>query len=390
MSPDEKDDIGKILADFKEQKVNKDKREIEPLAPPVRRENSIDFAKKEEESSKEEPEKEKNGKKAKKKELTPEEKQEVLEKKQKKKEERLKRLDKIRKAVFNKKTLMAFVVVVVVCAVATGGFFGIRSYNEAAKVAYLKPYQEKYPDVDFPVGIMEEYCDMYGENPQITGVLKIDDIDLSSPVYSEKSESYPMSKDCAEGAEKGNFVIYLEDNSIEKLYKDIESYNKSSGFISFSDLYQDYTFKVVGGFYTNTQPEDDNGYIFPYNVAEKMTTESSKEYVSRLNGSFLYSTGITLTRQDKLIVLSCDTDFHENFKFVVVGVQTDNTDNKPVAEEKSSVHYPQVIHDEQKTDNPFSFAGEWYPEIIVKDKDGNETTVKQSIDDYKTAKDDNK
>lgn len=390
MSPDEKDDIGKILADFKEQKDNKEKREIEPLAPPVRRENSIDFAKTEDEPSDEKSEKSKKLKKAKKKELTPEEKQEILEKKQEKKEKIKKRLTEIRKAVINKKTVTAFVAVILVAAVGVGGFFGIRAYNEAAKVAYLKPYQEKYPDVDFPIGIMEKYCDMFGENPQSTGFLKIDDIDLSSPVYNEKSGSYPMSRDCAEGAEQGNFVIYLKDNSIENCYKDIESYNKSSGFITFSDLYQDYTFRVVGAFYTNTLPEDDNGYIFPYNVAEKMTSESSKEYVSRLNGSFLYSTGITLTRQDKLIVLSCDTDFHDNFKFVVVGVQTDNTDNKPVAEEKSSVHYPQVIHDEQGTDNPFRFAGEWYPEIIVKDKDGNESTVKQTIDDYKVTEENKK
>lgn len=380
MSPDEKDDIGKILADFKEQKDNKEKGIIEPLSAPVRRSDSIDFAKTEEEPSEEKPEKKKRVKKS---ELTPEEKLELQAKKQERKEKIKKRLTKIRKAVINKKTVTAFVAVILVIAVCVGGFFGVRAYIEASKTAYLKPYEEKYPDVTFPVGIMEKYCDLYGENPQTTGFLEIDDIKLSSPVYSEKSGTYPMSGDCIDGAEVGNFVIYLDDNSIENLYKDADSYNKSSGFISYSDLYQDYTFKVVGAFYTNTMPEDDNGYIFPYNVTEKMTSESSKEYVSRLNGSFMYSTGITLTRQDKLIVLSCDTDYRENFRFVVVGVQTDDTSKKPVAEEKSSVHYPQVIHDEQGTDNPFRFASQWYPEIIVKDKEGNVSTVKQTIDDYK-------
>lgn len=380
MSPDEKDDIGKILADFKEQKDNKEKGIIEPLSAPVRRSDSIDFAKTEEEPSEEKPEKKKRVKKS---ELTPEEKLELQAKKQERKEKIKKRLTKIRKAVINKKTVTAFVAVVLVIAVCVGGFFGVRAYIEASKTAYLKPYEEKYPDVTFPVGIMEKYCDLYGENPQTTGFIEIEDIELSSPVYFEKSGTYPMSGDCIDGAEVGNFVIYLDDNSIENLYKDADAYNKSSGFISYSDLYQDYTFKVVGAFYTNTMPEDDNGYIFPYNVTEKMTSESSKEYVSRLNGSFMYSTGITLTRQDKLIVLSCDTDYRENFRFVVVGVQTDDTSKKPVAEEKSSVHYPQVIHDEQGTDNPFRFASQWYPEIIVKDKDGNVSTVKQTIDDYK-------
>lgn len=386
MSPDEKDDIGKILADFKEQKDNRDRGVIEPLAPPVRRNDSIDFAKTEEEPSEEKTEKVKKEKKSKKPELTPEEKLELQAKKQERKEKIKKRLTEIRKAVINKKTVTAFAAVILVIAVGVGGFFGIRAYNEASKAAYLKPYEEKYPDVDFPVGIMEKYCDLYGENPQTTGFIEIDDIKLSSPVYSEKSGTYPMSGDCIDGAEAGNFVIYLEDSSIENYYKEAEAYNKSSGFISYSDLYNDYTFKVVGAFYTNTMPEDDNGYIFPYSVTEKMTNESGNEYVSRLNGSFMYSTGITLTRQDKLIVLSCDTDYHKNFKFVLVGVQTDDTTKKPVAEEKSSVHYPQVIHDEQKTDNPFRFASQWYPEIIVKDKEGNVSTVKQTIDDYKVTK----
>lgn len=66
---EEKDDIGKILSDFKTQKEQRE-TPIEPLEPPKRRENYIDFAKSDDEDTAEKQPKRKKEPKPKK---TPEE-----------------------------------------------------------------------------------------------------------------------------------------------------------------------------------------------------------------------------------------------------------------------------------------------------------------------------
>ena len=92
----------------------------------------------------------------------------------------------------------------------------------------------------------------------------------------------------------------------------------------FSDLKTDYNFKVIGAFYTNTKASDDNGYVFPYNVTEQMEPSSALEFYTMLHYRFLYDTGASPIRSDKLITISCPTSYHKDFRFVVVGVARDD------------------------------------------------------------------
>ncbi len=148
-------------------------------------------------------------------------------------------------------------------------------------------------------------------------------------------------------------------------------------------MFKDYNFKIVGAFYTNTKAEDDNGYIFPYNVTEKMTASSASEYVSRLENRFIYNTGVNINRQDTLLTISCPTDYRKDFRFVVVGVMRENNDSKSTATEKDEVRYPQVIFDGTGKNNPYKYAPKWYPEIIVTNNNGEQKTIQKTIDDYK-------
>lgn len=375
---EEKDDIGKILSDFK---IQKEQREtpIEPLEPPKRRENYIDFAKSDDEDTSEKQPKRKKEPKPKK---TPEELEAIRaakkEKRDRHKEKSKTVLAKVKKAMFNKKVLIALVVIIAL----VGIIFGIVYAVEQSKGAYLKPYEKKYPDAEFQVGMLEKYCDILGENPDTAGYLEIPDIELKTAVSSDSQKS-PYAEKCTEGAEQFNYVVYLNDNSLENLYSSANAYNNSTGYINYSNLFEDYTFKVAGAFYTNTKAEDDDGYIFPYNVTEKMTVKSANDYASKLMSRFLYDTGINVTRQDTVLTISCPTDYRKNFRFVVVAVLRDDAETKVKANEKDSINYPKVIFDELKKDNPYKFATKWYPEINITDSEGNEKTVQKSIDDYK-------
>ncbi|MDE6155970.1 MAG: hypothetical protein K2F67_05980 [Eubacterium sp.] len=284
----------------------------------------------------------------------------------------------MKKVIFNKKFLLALVAVIAVIAL----IFGIRYAIDANKGAYLKPYQSKYPDVQFEIGMLEKYCDMLGENPDTVGYIEIPELDLKSAVSSDESK-FPYAQPCTKNAEQFNFVVYMNDNSLEKYYSTANAYNNASGYITYSDLFKDYNFKVVGAFYTNTKAEDDNGYIFPYNITEKMTIESASEYASRLENRFIYNTGVNVTRQDTLITISCPTDYRNDFRFIVVGVLREDTDSKSTATEKTDIRYPQVIFDEMEKDNPYKYASKWYPEIVITNNEGEQETIRKTIDDYK-------
>lgn len=357
----EQDSIEQILKDFQTQK---EKRDLgEDIAPPEHYEREqIDFARTETAEPTEQP--------------------------PLKKEKR--RLPKPKKPDINYKRLAkALVVCVLVAAVAVGGGFGISYAVNQSKVAYLKPYQSKYPDVDFPEGIMEKYCDIYGENPSVRGYINISETSLSSPVIAESDGASPYAEEHPDGYEQFNYVVYMNDNALEEYYATADAYNnRASGFISYSDLFDEYRFKVIGAFYTNTSAEDDDGYIFPYNVTEKMTPDSYADYFDRLKSRFLYDTQTTPTREDKFLTISCPTDFRDGFRFVIVAVLRNDSTDKPTAVEKAKVHYPQVIYDERGEKNPYNLSAHWYPEVIRITSGGTEKTQKQTIEDYVTESDD--
>ena len=269
------------------------------------------------------------------------------------------------------------IIIVSIIAVFFAAVFGIGNAIESSKTSYIKKYEKKYTDVSFPDGIEEKYCDIYGKNPNTAGYLKIDDIKLSSAVLKKADgKGTPYLEKATKGARVDNFVVYLNDDSLEKYYSTADAYNKSaSGFISYSDLKTDYNFKVIGAFYTNTKASDDNGYVFPYNVTEQMAPSSALEFYTMLHYRFLYDTGVSPIRSDKLITISCPTSFHKDFRFVVVGVARD--DNKKLtASDKNLIRYPQVICDEKGIRNNFAGADKWYPQIVLTAEKDNTTSTK--------------
>jgi hypothetical protein len=90
---------------------------------------------------------------------------------------------------------------------------------------------------------------------------------------------------------------------------------------------------------------------------------------------------VTLTTGDRLLIVSCPTDFFKDFRFVVVGVMRDNNE-KYTASEKSQVHYPTVICAVNGWDNPYKNVAPWYPEIIIGNPELSQTTKKLTAEDY--------
>lgn len=348
----DRDDISEILADFEQKKH---RRNEDDAGKPTQQ---IDFSK------------------------TPEDIKQ--EKSKEKKEQQKKQFDSKKadtknklKKISIKKLLMLLLIIIAAAAVIAGIIIG----NEQNKSAYLKPYMEKYPDVEFPSGILEEYCDQYAQNPEMAGYIEITNPDYKSIVLKSKDDKQPYIEKSAEGSTIFNTVIYMQNNDLEEYFKDADVFGKTDGYITYSDLFSTGKYKIAGAFYTNTRAEDDNGYIFPYNVTETMTDESCKDFIDRIESRLLYKT-FSLSRKDKFLTISCPTDFEDDFRFVIVAVLRDGDFEKSEATVNNKVHYPQIIYDKKKKENPYKLSSQWYPEIIVTDKNGNQKTVKQSIKDY--------
>ncbi len=354
-----KDNIADILADFEKRKGKKDSQQEQKEAP-----EQIDFAK-----SKSDIRRESKNKK-----------RELLKSHSKTKIKKAK--EKLHSADFKKRLIK--IIAIVLCAVSavSGLITGVVIGMNKNKTAYLKPYIEKYPDVKFPQGILEQYCDDYAKNKDMAGYIEINAPDFKSVVQHSSNKKLPYLESNTKGSETFNTVIYMQDNSLEEYYSSIDSFSKTDGYITYSDLFSIKTYKIAGVFYTNTKKEDDNGYIFPYNVTEKMTTESHKNFADRMNSRLLYKT-LTVSRQDELLTISCPTDYEKDFRFVIVAVARSGVPEKSKALPNSKIHYPQKIYDKMHQKNPYELSSEWYPEIVINNGKDNQKTVKQNIDDYK-------
>lgn len=287
------------------------------------------------------------------------------------------------KGILNKikssKALTSVILIFAVAALALSAV-GIVNYS---KTAYLRPYQEKYPDVSFPQGIEERFCDYYGQHPDTVGYIEISDASYSDYILSGNNNLNPVLD--GSNVRRGldfNTVVYITSPQIdlEGCYAACADYLKSTQKITYSTLFDSYEFNIIGAFYTNSDPADDMDYCFPYNFTKEMTQDSLDDYTDRLYHRFLYNSEYEITNKDKLITICIKSDFMPNFLFVAVGVL--DGEKQSFAENNDAVHYPQVWYDKNKKENIYRFASKWYPEIKIADENGKERVSQQNKDEF--------
>lgn len=278
-----------------------------------------------------------------------------------------------------------FYIPVIAVALAIGMIFGGVKIYDYSKVAYLKPYEEKY-SITYPEGISEKFCDMYGKNQYTAGSVEIPDTSTKKYVFSKAQNDSPyIEQHISLKRDYQNMAIYLNRDyaDLEGSYSTAENYLDSQQIVKFSTLFNDYTYKVVAAFYTNTVAEDDAGYIFPYNVCGTMTDKSFEAYKDRIQSRRLYDTGYNLQKSNHFLTLSVDSDFMDNFRFVIVCVRVgedEKFEKSTTAVVNEKVHYPQAWYDKNNQENPYRFASKWYPELYT--FKSSPKTTKQSIEDY--------
>lgn len=300
-------------------------------------------------------------------ELDTEEYKEVVKPKEQKRQLKPKKEKKPNKS--SKKIILALVAIVIIGAI----IFGIVSYS---KVAYLKSYEAKY-GVDFPKGIPEEFCDSYGKNQNFNGKLSV--LDKNIDIFSSKEDIAPHfenGSDVAKNQQLKAICLKSNDIDLETAFKSANDYEKNNQKVEFKDIYGNTnTYQVIASYYVNTNPADDNDYVFPYYAYGDLTDESFGDFEDKISSRSLFKSGYDMSHNDSYLTLSVDTNFMTDFRFVVLCVKVEGEfvqikGTKP----NDSVRYPQVWYDANMEHNPYWLGKKWQP-IIYTDENKQATKV---------------
>lgn len=302
--------------------------------------------------------------------------------------------EKLPKKEIIRRTVLSIASVTLVCSLAfLINYFIIEPFREKKQasefvsmvqttLAEKDPWEDiraKYPDIDFPAGMNPSYADLYASNTDFAGWVKIPEMNIDFPVvqatdnqYYERRDFYGKSTNYgAPFFDYRNSLASLDRNTIiyghnmrhdDKLFGTLEQYRKIEGFakapfITMNTLYGEYTFKIYAVFISNSKASDDNGHVFNYIFTDAVNSKFS-DYIAEIDKRKLYTTGVDINENDKILTLStCCYDF-EDARLVVVGRLVRNGESEAVdvslAYENPNPKYPQAYYNAKRIDNPYA------------------------------------
>lgn len=306
--------------------------------------------------------------------------------------------------IVRKSVMLLSVVVLIVCA----GYFANRyitrqqtlkinaelseqvKKNEPDKNSdynkFMEELQKKYPNVKFPEGILQKYATIYALNQDTVGWLTVPGTGIDTAVvqgdnnefylrhdfykkYTEYGNPFLDYRNNAAGLSQNNVIYghHMADGmlfaELIRTYGSVSSY-KTTPVIEYNTIFKESKWKVIAAFYTNAKANQDNNYVFSYNTPS-MSKESFKEFLKEIQQRSLYSTGVDVDENDKLLTLSTCSSEVPDGRFVVIARQVRSGESEGVntnlAKTNSNPRYPQIWYDKRKKTNPFKDAAQWQP-----------------------------
>ena len=305
--------------------------------------------------------------------------------------------EKIRKIVMD-----ISIIAIIGCAIAFGELF--RQYRAELKAEddlknhfvateemeenqYEQAWEElfaQYPEIQIPEGMNLKYAYLYAMNQDLIGWLRIGNTNLDVQVVQSEDNDFYLRRDFYKKSSRygcpyldyrndakeldDNTVIYghhmpdgLMFSNLDR-YKTLEGY-KEAPIIEFNTLYDTYYFKVFAAFVTNSQVNEDDGYIFNFTVSDFATEEKFIGFIEEVRLRSIINTDITVQPDDRLITLvTCTYDFNEA-RLVVMGRMVreneDTTVDTSTASLNPSPRYPQAWYDAKGLTNPYIDTEKW-------------------------------
>lgn len=300
-----------------------------------------------------------------------------------------------------RKTVVNLSVIALVGCLIYFGVYGVQSYQANKQMDAIRgqiiddttpsadsdvwaEFISKYPNIRLPEGMMAKYAYLYAINQDLVGWIKIPNSMIDVQVVQAEDNATYLKQDFYGNYSRygcpcmdyRNDSKYLNKNTILyghhmsdglvfadlKKYKEIEGY-QASPVIEFDTLYRSYKFKVYAAFITNSKESDDNGYIFNYTVTDFGSNDKFMEYIAAVDERKLYSTGVDIQPNDKIITLQTCTYEFSDARLVVVGrmlrENESTTIDTSLAVANENPRYPQAWYDKNGKTNPFADAPKW-------------------------------
>ena len=240
-------------------------------------------------------------------------------------------------------------------------------------------------DVVYPEGMLAKYASLYAANDDLRGWISIPGFEINLPVAQGTNNSYYLKKDIyGKYTRYGvpffdyridnfttlhrNTVIYGHNMRHDDLiFGMLENYRDINGFrqapvIECNTIYGDHTWFVYAVFISNSDKEDDNGYVFPYNFIDVGDAKFA-QYIEEIDKRKLYTTGVDINVNDKILTLStCAYDF-DDARLVVVA--RERREGESIAVDTSKAYknndpkYPQAWYDAYGKTNTHANETRW-------------------------------
>lgn len=251
--------------------------------------------------------------------------------------------------------------------------------------ATVEDSQNTNSDVDYPEGMLAKYATLYAANDDLRGWISIPGFEINLPIAQGTNNSYYLKKDIyGKYTRYGvpffdyridnfttlhrNTVIYGHNMRHDDLiFGMLENYRDISGFrqapvIECNTIYGDHTWFVYAVFISNSEKDDDNGYVFPYNFID-VGDAKFEQYIEEIDKRKLYTTGVDINVNDKILTLStCAYDF-DDARLVVVA--RERREGESIAVDTSKAYknndpkYPQAWYDAYGKTNTHANETRW-------------------------------
>ncbi len=187
--------------------------------------------------------------------------------------------------------------------------------------------------------MLGKFEDLYAENNDFRGWLKIDGMKIDYPVMTRPGDNdYYLDKnfegekdkngllildyrcDLLSGAQ--NFIVYGHNMSSGVMFGTLKRYKEKAfceehPVIQFDTLYEEAEYTVVAAMLSEVAYADEDVFRY-YDAIDMSTEESFQAFKEHITENALYTTGETLSYGDSCLILSTCDRYKEDGRFVVI------------------------------------------------------------------------
>lgn len=192
-------------------------------------------------------------------------------------------------------------------------------------------------DIQEEKQILPQFAELYKENNELYGWIKIADTKINYPVmhspddpekylHSNFEQEYSYAGlpflDARCSAESDNLLIYAHNLLNGTMFRSLLKYEnkdywKAHPIIEFDTLYEEQSYEVMAAFYDRVYYKAEDVFKF-YQFIDAADEQEYNEAIQNLKDKQIYETGVTAAYGDQLLTLVTCAYHTSNGRFVVV------------------------------------------------------------------------